>query len=135
MSREFTYIRKYIILQNDYTNIKNINPKGYGKIEVRGIKGVMSLSIENCQEDEEYRVCFLKDIDGQVKEQDLGRILTDERGKSRTNIKLNLRDLEWRGFSIDEIDAILIRRGIDIVLAGYIEKENGAIDRFIKKMI
>lgn len=135
MSGEFTYIRKYIILQNNYTNIKNINPKGYGKIEVKGVKGTINLNIENSEEDKDYRIYFLRDINGQVKEQDLGRIITDERGKSRTSINLNLRDLENKGFSIDEIDAILIRRGINILLAGYIEKDNETIDRFIKQLI
>lgn len=135
MSGEFTYLRKYIILENSYTNIKNINPKGHGKIEVRGIKGVMSLNVENSEGDKDYRIYLLKDINGQVKEQDLGRIITNEKGKSRTNITLNLRDLESKGFSIDEIDAILIRKGIDILLAGYIDKDNGTIDRFIKQLI
>lgn len=135
MSEEFTYFRKYIILENSYTNIENINPKGHGKIEVRGIKGVMNLNVENSEGDKDYRIYLLKNINGQVKEQDLGRIITDEKGKSRTNITLNLRDLESKGFSIDEIDAILIRKGIDILLAGYIDKDNGTIDRFIKQLI
>ena len=58
MSGEFTYIRKYIILQNNYTNIKNINPKGYGKIEVKGVKGTINLNIENSEEDKDYRIYF-----------------------------------------------------------------------------
>ena len=135
MSREFTYFRKYIILKNDYTNIANLNPKGHAKIEVRGVKGIISLNVENCEVGKDYRVCLLKDRDGEVYEQDLGRIITDDRGRSRTNINFNLKDLKSKGFSIDEVDAILIRKGIYVLLGGYIDNDNGTIDRFIKKLI
>jgi hypothetical protein len=135
MPAEYTYFRKYIILKNDYTNIANLNPKGHGKIEVRGSKGVISLNVENCELEKDYKVYLLKDKNGEVYEYDLGRIITDEKGRSRTNITLNLRDLESKGFPIDEIDAILIRKGIYVLLGGYIDKDNGAIDRFIKRFI
>ncbi|MCF6459465.1 hypothetical protein [Clostridium sp. Cult3] len=135
MSGNFTYIRKYIILKNDYTNIVGLDPKGHVKIEVRGTRGVLSINTENCQKEEDYRVYLLKDQGGEVGEYDLGRIITDERGRSRTDFSLNLRDLELKGFSIDEIDAILIRKGIYILLGGYIDKDRGTIDRYVKTLI
>lgn len=134
MSIEFTYFRKYIILKNNYTNISNINPKGHGKIEIRGNRGTINLNVENGEVERDYRVYLLKDKNGRVHEYDVGRIITDEQGRTRTNITLNLRELESKGFSIDKIDAILIRKGIYVLLGGYIDEDNGTIDRLIKKL-
>ncbi len=135
MPRNYTYIRKYIILKNDYTNILGLEPKGYAKIEARGTKGILNICAENCQQNKDYNVYLLKDEKGEVQEYSIGRIITDERGKTSTNINLNLRDLELKGFSIDKIDAILIRKGIYILLGGYIDKDKGTIDRYIHTLI
>ncbi|MCF6464330.1 hypothetical protein [Clostridium sp. Cult2] len=135
MSMEYTYFRKYIILKNDYTNISNINPKGHAKLEVRGNKGIISFNLENCENEEYYRAYLLKERNGKIYEEDLGRIFTDERGKFRANINLNLKELESKGFSINKIDAILIRKGINVLLGGYVEKDNGTIDRLIKELL
>mgnify|MGYP000967028018 CR=1 FL=1 len=134
MLNEFTYIRRYIILQNKYTNIPDIKPKGYGKIEIRGIKGMLNLNIENAPEDRDYRIYLLKTRGRAIEQRDIGRIIINQMGKSKTNIPLNLRELRDKDFSIDQIDAILIGKGTDILLAGYIKKDNGAIDRFIKQI-
>ena len=135
MRNEFTYLRKYIILEKDYLNIPEINPKGHVKIETRGNKGNISIGIENCQLEEDYIISFLKDEKGQVKELNIGWIITDDRGRGRTNIPLNLRDLDFQGFSIGEINAILIRKGKDILLGAYIDKDTGTIERFIQEKI
>lgn len=135
MSKNYTYLRKYIILKNDYTNILGLKPKGHAKIEIRGMRGILNINGENCQENEDYRVYLLKDQQGQIKEHHIGRIITDERGRTRTSIDLNLRDLESKGFSIGQIDAILIRKGIYILLAGYIDRDKGTIDRYIKNLV
>lgn len=134
MSKEYTYFRKYIILKKDYTNISDINPKGHAKIEVRGNKGNVSLNVDNCEKENYYRVYLLMEINGKIEEEDIGRIFADDKGRIRTNIGLNLKELEAKGFSIDKIDAILIRRGISLLLGGYIDKDNKVIDRFIEKM-
>lgn len=132
MSGEFTYMRKYIVLDNSYTNIKSINPKGHGKIEVKGLKARLSLNVENAEPEKDYIVYFLKEKNGKVEEEDIGRIIVDKRGRSRSNIDLNLNKLEVKGFFIKEIDAILIRKGIDILIAGYIDGNNGSIEKRIK---
>lgn len=133
MRNEFTYLRKYIILKKDYLNISEINPKGHVKIETRGNKGNISVSIENCQIEKDYTISFLKDGEGGVRELNIGRIITDHRGRGRTNISLNLRDLDFQGFSIEEISAILIRKDKDILLGGYIDKDTGTIESFIQE--
>ncbi|NLW23489.1 MAG: hypothetical protein GXY88_09630 [Tissierellia bacterium] len=134
MSADFTYFRKYIVLKNDYTNIDSIKPKGHGKMEIRGNKGLLSLNVENCEEEESYRVYFLKSDNKGIYDLDIGRIFTDDRGRSRTNISFNLKDLEERGFPLNKIDAILIKKGINILLGGYIDRDNKTIDRLIKAM-
>ena len=133
MKNEFTYLRKYIILKKDYSNISGINPKGHVKIETRGNKGNISVSIENCQVEKDYTISFLKDEEGDVRELNIGRIITDDRGRGRTNIVLNLRDLSSQGFSIGEISAILIRKGKDILLGAYIDRDTGTIEKFIQE--
>ncbi len=55
-------------------------------------------------------------------------------GRTQTSIDLNLIDLESKGFSIEQIDAILIRKGIYVLLGGYIDRDKGTIDRYIKDL-
>lgn len=135
MPQNFTYFRKYIILKNDYTNINNINPKGHVKIEIRGNKGSIRVNVENCEKDQYYKVYFLKENNGRIEELDLGRIITDERGRSRINIGINLRELESKGFSIKKVNAILIRRGMNVLLGGYIDKDNKSIHEYINNQL
>ncbi len=50
----------------------------------------------------------------------LGRIITDHKGRGRANIPINLKDLQSQGFSIEDINAILIRKDFHILLGGAI---------------
>lgn len=135
MPGDFTYFRKYIILRNDYTNIDNISPKGHGKIEIKGNKGAFSINLENCEVEEQYRVYLLKEKKGIVEELDLGRILTDERGRARADINISPRELESKGFSVDKIDGVIIRRDGNILLGAYIDKNNGVIDKYLSSIV
>ncbi|NMA85777.1 MAG: hypothetical protein GX968_00455 [Tissierellia bacterium] len=129
-----TYLRKYIIFKTDYLNIPGINPRGHGKIEIRGTKGNINVSIENAQIEEDYIISLLRDRDGQLLEYDLGRIITDHRGRGKADFSLNLKDLEFQGFSMEEINAILIRKGNNILLSGYIHKDNEILNKFAKNI-
>ena len=80
----FTYFRKYIIFKSDYLSIPGINPKGHGKIEIKGTKGNISVNIENCEIEKDYAISFLKDSNGQVMEYNLGRIITDDKGDRKS---------------------------------------------------
>jgi len=131
MPGDFTYMRKFIIFRNDYTNIGNINPKGYGKIEIKGNKGTMRINLENCEIDQEYRIYLLKEDKGIVEELDLGRILTDERGRGRADININLRELYSKGFPVEKLAAIVIRRDNYVLLGAYVDKVTGIIERYI----
>lgn len=135
MPGDFTYFRKYIILRNDYTNIDNINPKGHGKIEIKGNKGTMRINLENCEIDQEYRIYILKEDMGIVEEMDLGRVLTDERGRGKADININPRELEMKGFPVEKFDAIVIRRDKHILLSAYVDKRTEVITRYIDSIV
>ncbi len=132
MPGDLTYFRKFIILKNDHTNIPNISPKGHGRIEMKGNRGTVRINLENCEVEEEYRIYLLREKEGLVEELDLGRIFTDERGRGRTDINISLRDLELKGFPVEKLDAILIRKDENILLSAYIKDGNEAIDKYIK---
>ena len=134
MTNNFTYFRKYIIFKTDYQNISNINPKGHGKIEIKEIRGNIGINIENCEIEKDYIISFLKDSNGQVMEFKLGRIITDHKGRGRANIPINLKDLQSQGFSIEDINAILIRKDFHILLGGYIHEDTGTIEKFVKNL-
>lgn len=132
MPGDFTYNRKFIILKDDYTTIDSINPKGHGKIEIRGNKGILRLNVENCESEQYYHVYFLKEKNGEVDELELGRIITDERGKGTADINFSLKEMELQGFPIDKIEAIVIKQGTDIVLSGHINKSSGIMEKYVK---
>ena len=127
-----TYLRKYIIFKTDYLNILGINPKGHGKIEIRGTKVNINISVDNAQLEESYIVSLLRDRDGQLLEYDLGRIITDYRGRGKANFSLNLKELESQGFSTKDINPILIRKGNNILLGGYIHQDDETLNKFLK---
>lgn len=127
MSRNLGYTRKFIILKKDYCNMGGQNPKGHGKLEIRGIKGNISLNVENAELDNFYNVVFV----GKNISETIGRVYTDENGKGKAELALNLQELESKGFPIEKINGILITRDSNILLGGYIEKEDNSIERFI----
>lgn len=134
MPGDLTYFRKFIILKNDHTNIPNIVPKGHGKIEVRGNRVNIRINLENCELEEEYRIYLLKEEEGLVEELDLGRIFTDERGRGRSDINISLRDLESKGFVVEKLDAILVRKDEGILLSAHISHEKEAINEYISSL-
>ena len=115
MPGDFTYFRKFIILKDDYTSLENINPKGHGKIETRGNRGLLRLNLENCEKDQAYSIYFLMGKKGEVKELDMGKIFTDDRGKGRADISINLKDIELKGFPIHKVEALVVKRGDHII--------------------
>lgn len=124
------YTKKFIILKKDYGNISGLNPKGHGKIEIKGLKGNFSLSLENAESDQFYNVLLVGKDNSYV----LGKVYTDKSGKGREEIDFNLSDLESKGFSMDKLNGILISRDKDILMGAYTGKEDGSIERYIKSM-
>jgi hypothetical protein len=134
MPGDFTYFRKFAILKDDYTNIASVNPKGHVKIEVKGNKGVLRLNLENCEIEEQYIVYFLAEKNGEVKELEVGKIFTDERGRGKADIAISLKDLELKGFPIDKVDGIIIRRDNNILLSGYINKNSQVLEKYMESI-
>lgn len=133
MAATLSYTRKFIILKKEFSTISGISPKGHGKLEIKGIRGIVTVNIENAEKDTIYNISFISnDKLGSI--WDLGKIFTDDIGRGKGEYVFTQRDLELRNFPIDKISGILIMRDGDILLGGYIDKENGCIERYIESM-
>lgn len=130
MSRGLGYIRKFIIFKKDYSNMYGYNPRGHGKLEIKGLKGNITINIENAEPDNFYNIAFVDQRNAEL----IGKIYTEESGKGKADIIYNLNDLEAKGFSADEINGILIFRDANILLGGYISKEDNSIEEFIERL-
>lgn len=111
--------------------MKNLNPKGHGKIELRGSRLIISLNIENGEKDNYYNVILLSGL----RDYELGKIYLENTTKGKGEFKINYKDFEGSGFSIDKINAILILRDKKVLLGNYINKEDGSIERYINDNI
>ena len=133
MSTTLAYTRKFIILKKEYSNIKTISPKGHGKLELKGVRGNITLSLEDAEKENYYNVLLLsKNNSGSIF--DLGRVFTDEDGRGKGDFSFNLRDLESKGLSSEKINGILIMRDYSVLLGGYINKEDGSIESYIESI-
>lgn len=130
MSRSLGYIRKFIIFKKDYSNMHMHNPRGHGKIEIKGSKGNITINIENAEPDNFYNVAFVNKRNAEI----IGKIYTEDNGKGKADIVYNLSDLEAKGFSADGINGILIFRDSDVLLGGYIINEDNSIEEFIERL-
>lgn len=126
------YTRKFIILKKEYSTIKGIDPKGHCKLEIKGVRGLITVNIENAQRDSAYNVVFISK-DKVNSRWNLGKIFTDDIGKGKSESVFILRELEAKNFSIDKVSAVLIMEGEDILLGGYLDKDDGSIESYIEE--
>ena len=133
MAATLSYTRKFIILKKDFSTIVGINPKGHGKLEVKGIRGIVTINIENAEKDNVYNVLFISN-DKLNSILNLGKIFTDDIGRGKGEYVITQRDMEAKKFPIDQIGGILVVRDKNVLLGGYIDKENGCIERYIESM-
>lgn len=134
MAATLAYTRKFIILKKEFSTIVGISPKGHGKLEVKGIRGTITVSIENGEKDNFYNVLFISN-DKLNSVWDLGKIFTDDIGRGKGEYVFTQRELEAKNFPVDKIAGILIMRDKNVLLGGYIDKENGCIERYIQSML
>lgn len=127
-----TYKRKFIILKNDYGNSKR-NCKGHSKLEMKGIRGVVTLSIENAEKENYYNVVLLAN-DKKNSAWNLGKVFTDELGKGKGEYTFIQRELETNKFPLSKLSAIVILRGNEVILGGYIDKDDKAIESYIESL-
>lgn len=131
MTRVLGYTKKFIILKKDFSNMEGNKAKGHGKLEIKGLKGNLSISLENAEIDQNYNVLF---VEGD-KTYNIGKVYTENNGKSKEEIEFNISDLEAKGLSLDRINGILIIRDKNVLLGEYIGKDNGCLERYIKSQI
>lgn len=127
------YTRKFIILKKEFSTMAGRNPKGHCKLEIKGLRGIVTVNIENAEKDNFYNVLFVSN-DSSHPIWELGKIFTDDIGKGKGEYTFIQRELESKNFPIDKISGILIMRDSEIFLGGYLDKEDGAIERYIESI-
>ena len=130
MSSSLSYSRKFIILKKEYATVKAGNIKGHCKIERRGPKVFLTVNVENGSLETIYNVALISN-DKQAPIISLGKLFTDEMGKGKEEYILTERELGGSGL---DTKGILIMEDKDILLAGYIDKEDGSIEGYISNL-
>ena len=130
MSNDLSFKRKFFILKKEYSNMRNVNPKGHGKLELRNNRFNLSINIENGESNNYYNVILL----GDNKIKDLGKVHTDKSYGGKADFDFNYKDLESLGFPLEKINGILILRDSNILLGGYLEKDDMTIQNYINRL-
>lgn len=130
MSRGLAFTRKFFILKRKFSNIRGISPKGHGRLELRNDRLRIIINVENAERNESYKIVLLRE--GKIKE--LGRLHTDNNSKGRVEFNLNYREFESTGFPLEKINGILILREDRVLLAGYMDEEDGSIEKHIARL-
>ncbi|MCK9443357.1 MAG: hypothetical protein WCZ27_08605 [Tissierellaceae bacterium] len=134
MSSSLEYTRKFVILKRDYGTVEKGMVKGHCKVEKRGPRNIFSVSIENAEIEDFYNIILVSKDEAKSTWQ-LGKIFTDDMGKGKDEYSFTQRDLEGSGFPANKISAILLVKDNEIVLAGYIDKEDGSIEDYISDFL
>lgn len=120
------YTRKFIILRKDLGTTTGRNPKGHGKLEIKGPRGFVSVTIENANEQDIYNVVFIaKDKSSPIL--NLGKIFTDDLGRGKGDYSFMQKEV-----LLESIKGILVMKDTEILLGGYLDKEDGTIERYIE---
>lgn len=131
MSKNLSFKRKFFILRKEYSNMRNLNPKGHGKLELRNNRLNISLNINYAEKDQYYNIILI----GDNKVHELGKIHTDKSYSGKAEFEYNYKDIESIGFPLEKINGILISRDTDILLGGYIDKDDKTIENYIDKLM
>ncbi len=127
-----TYTRKFIILKKEFSSIEG-NIKGHGKLEVRGIRGAVTLNIENGEVESVYKALLLSN-DKDNSSFYLGKIFTDELGKGKGEYNFLQRELENQNFSLGRVSALIVMKEDNVILGGYIDKDDGSIESYVNSL-
>ncbi len=124
------YTKKFIILKTLYSNMKDLSPKGHGRLEARGQNLSINFSIQGAESTNYYDVLLI----GDDKAHRLGSLYTEENRNGTVDFRLNKKDLEKLDFPLEKINGILIIRNSKILLGGYFGKDDGTINKYIGSM-
>lgn len=130
MSNNLSFKRKFFILKNEYSNMRNLNPKGHGKLELRNNRLSVSININNAEKNQIYNAILI----GENKVYELGKIHTDNGHSGKSEFNYNYKDVESMGFPLEKVNAILILRDAHILLGGYLDKDDRTIENYISKL-
>lgn len=108
----------------------DLNPRGHGKLELRGLNLNIFLNIDGGEVNNYYDILIIK---GDMVHK-IGRIYTDENKSGKGKYSLNYRELEKSGFSLERINGILILRDRKILLGGYFIRDDKSLDLYIEKL-
>lgn len=130
MPSSLSYSRKFIILKRELSTVRRNNIKGHCKIERKGPKVLLTVNVENGDVESIYNVALFSGS----KENPitvLGKLFTDEVGKGKGEYALNEKEL---GGNNSKANGIIIMSDEDILLGGYIDKEDGSIEKYINSL-
>ena len=123
-----SYTRRFLILKKELGNMRATGLKGHGKLEIKGVKGMITINIENAKVNDIYGVEFINnDKSNQI--QQLGKIYTDEVGRGRGDYSFTQKD-----FKMEDVIGVLITKDENIYLGGYISDENDKIEAYLKSI-
>lgn len=128
MSKNLGYVRKFIILRQDYSTMAELNPKGHGKLELKGLRAFISLNLENAQANNYYDVLLVTSRNNY----NLGKIYVEENQKGSQEFYFGVKDLEEMGFSLEMINGILIVDEDAVLLGGYFNKSDNSIENYLE---
>lgn len=131
MSKSSGYIRKFIIFKEEYSNMSIVNQRGHGKLESKGLKGYLTVNIEKGESDSFYNIAFVNKKGSHI----VGKIYTEHAGKGKAEITFNLDDIKSKGFPVDTLNGIIIFRDGNVLLGGYILKDDYSINEYVKTLI
>lgn len=131
MSSSISFKRKFFILKKEYSNMRHVNPMGHGKLELRNNRLNISIKIENAESNQDYRAILL----GPNGIYDLGKIHTENNYGGKEDFDLSYKDLEGGGFPLEKISGILILRDKNILLGGYLDKNDKTIEKYIEGLM
>ncbi|HLS54127.1 MAG TPA: hypothetical protein VK031_09150 [Tissierellaceae bacterium] len=128
MSRGLNYARKFIIFKKEYSNLPDTDPKGHGRLELKGKSLSIYLNIDNAESNNYYDVILI----GSDNIHRIGKIYTEENKSGKGEFNLQYRELVEIGFPLERINGILILRDEKVLLGGYFSQDDGTIEDYIK---
>lgn len=131
------FFRKFIILKKQ--NGKDL--KGHARLEVRGSKARLSLSLEGAsfKEERKYKAYFAMNEQDGFKEISLGPVEVNRSGRGKLELNFNPKSVNESKIDINSLNILKIKeentetRDEQIVLCGYIHKEDDSISKLVSR--
>ena len=114
--------------------------KGHGKLEVRGLKGKLSLSLEGIKpsRDKRYKLYAVTDEEHGLKEVGLGPVSINENARGKLDLNFNSKSVNKSEIGINNFNILLLKEedllegDTNTLLAGYIHTDDGSLAKLRK---